>query len=383
MDRRIDIVGAGPAGLVAAINLAGAGYSVTVYEQNPDVGHRFHGDFQGIENWSSEEDAALVMQRLGVKENFICRPCCFVQVFDADLKRTLVESGRPVFYLVRRGPMEGSLDRGLLERAIESGVRVLFNRRVDRLEGGGIVSVGPRAADAIAKGVVFRTDMEDSAAVIFDDRLAPEGYAYLLVHSGRGTLATCMFGEFKRERECFERTVYTFSRLFPSLDIRDEKEFGGYGNFFFGRPLYENGRFYVGEAAGLQDCLWGFGLRYAMVSGYLAARSLIDGAERAPLLYVMSLKREIVDMHRASLANRFLYARLGNRGYAYFIRTLAGGDVIGALRKVYAPSLLKKILFPVASWSFRSRLVDKGCHEEGCTCVWCRCRRKERYDGSN
>ena len=38
MNREIEIVGAGPAGLVAAINLAKAGCNVTVYEEKPDVG---------------------------------------------------------------------------------------------------------------------------------------------------------------------------------------------------------------------------------------------------------------------------------------------------------------------------------------------------------
>ena len=55
MTKEIEIIGAGPAGLVAAINLAKADYKVAVYEEKPDVGHRFHGDFQGLENWSSEE----------------------------------------------------------------------------------------------------------------------------------------------------------------------------------------------------------------------------------------------------------------------------------------------------------------------------------------
>ncbi len=53
---KIDVIGAGPAGLVAAINLAKAGFKVTLHEAAPWVGHRFHGDFQGIENWTTESD---------------------------------------------------------------------------------------------------------------------------------------------------------------------------------------------------------------------------------------------------------------------------------------------------------------------------------------
>ena len=55
--KRVEISGAGPAGLAAAIAVARAGRRPVVFERRPDVGGRFHGDFQGIENWSTEGDA--------------------------------------------------------------------------------------------------------------------------------------------------------------------------------------------------------------------------------------------------------------------------------------------------------------------------------------
>jgi len=372
MNKKIEIVGAGPAGLVAAINLARAGYKVTVYEEKPDVGHRFHGDFQGLENWSSEEDAAVLLERLSIQINYTCQPYSELTVFDANLNKRIIQSQRPLFYLVQRGGWPGCLDYGLMEQATRSGVEIVFNKRVDKLEKGGIIGIGPRAADAIAKGIIFNTTMEDTAAAILDDTLAPKGYSYLLIHKNKATMATCMFKDFKREKECFERTVETFKKVFPKLNITDAKEFGGYGNFFFGKPAFEGGKYYVGEAAGLQDCLWGFGMRYAMTSGYLAAKGIIEDKD-----YITLLKDELIPKQKASLVNRFIFEKLGNRGYTYFIRCVAKGNTIEKIRKQYNPSIFKNIFYPIAGWTYKSRLIDKGCHSEGCTCVWCRCRKEE------
>lgn len=69
----ISIVGAGPAGLACAIVLARADYPVVVHEQHSKVGGRFHGDFQGLENWSSEEDILDELARSGIERSFECR----------------------------------------------------------------------------------------------------------------------------------------------------------------------------------------------------------------------------------------------------------------------------------------------------------------------
>ncbi len=66
----IKILGGGLSGLTAAINLAKAGYKVDVFEKRSDCGKRFHGDLEGIENWSSKVDVMDEFKSMNIKPNF-------------------------------------------------------------------------------------------------------------------------------------------------------------------------------------------------------------------------------------------------------------------------------------------------------------------------
>jgi len=55
----VTIVGAGPASLATAIALVRGGRHVAVCEWHRYIGPRFHGNFQGLENWSDERDESV------------------------------------------------------------------------------------------------------------------------------------------------------------------------------------------------------------------------------------------------------------------------------------------------------------------------------------
>lgn len=375
MEKNIEIAGAGLAGMVAAINLARAGYEVTLYEQHPDVGHRFNGDFQGIENWTSDHDVMGELFEMGIEVNFVAHPCYGGDLYGPNLKKTEIRSNKPFFYIVKRGVEEGSLDQGLKEQAVKAGVNFRFNHKIKKLEGRAIIGTGPKAADFIAVGLLFDTDHEDLVAAIFDNRLAPEAYAYLLIHNGRGTMATCMLDDFRREKELLEKTVETFTGLYP-LNMRNEREFGGFGNFFFSKSAVRNGKLYVGENAGFQDLLWGFGMRYAMISGSLAARSIITGVD-----YDSLWKNELAPKLKTSISNRYLFKNAGNRGFQLFVNHLGCvDDARYFIMRNYNPSPLKRLIYPLARRDFKSRVRDRSCRHENCNCIWCRCGKKETAD---
>lgn len=110
MKEPINVIGAGPAGLTAALVLAKHGIKARVYEMSSDVGHRLNGDFQGLENWSSEKDITELLRDIGIKVNFLCAPYCAGTVYAPEMKPAEIKSERPIFYLVKRGTMPGALD---------------------------------------------------------------------------------------------------------------------------------------------------------------------------------------------------------------------------------------------------------------------------------
>ncbi len=56
-----------------------------------------------------------------------------------------------------------------------------------------------------------QSDCPDGNYIALNNSLAPGGYAYLLIHQGRGTLASCMFSGFKQQAEYVARTAAFFA----------------------------------------------------------------------------------------------------------------------------------------------------------------------------
>ncbi len=346
--KTVNIIGAGPAGLAAAIVLRKQGLPVRVFEKSPDVGHRLKGDFQGLENWSSEKDVTGLLKDIGIDTNFLCVPYHKCTVYAPGMAPVKVDSTRPIFYLVKRGAAPGTLDTGLKEQALSLGVEILFNRRGDTSAGTAIVGTGPERAVGITSGITFNTSQRDMVATIFDDDIAPKGYAYIMVNQGKGTMVTVLYREFKKINKCFEKMLRFFKQNID-IDMKNAKRFGGYGDFLIPDTQVREGKLYVGESGGFQDYLWGFGMRYAILSGCLAAKSLVNGSDYDDLW-----KRELKPMMETSLVNRYLFEKFGHAGYRYIAWRVAGNNPCGFLRKHYNSSLLKQLLLPFAKKSMKA-----------------------------
>jgi len=361
----VEIVGAGPAGLSAALAARADGADVIVHEKRADVGARFHGDFQGLENWTSETDVLAELEQLGIKSDFSHTPVYEIVCFDLQGEANTVRALKPIFYMVRRGSEAGTLDYALKTQALSAGVTIEFNSRHRHVGPGGIVAEGPHRADVIAAGYVFETDMANGCYAAVAERLAPAGYSYLLVNQGRGTVATCLFAHFHDERRFLEETVAFFQRE-VGLRWNKVRRFGGSGNFHRVSNAVIGDRMYVGESAGFQDALFGFGLRYALISGHLAGRADMTSDE-----YERAWPMRLGGLNAASVLNRWFYARLGDRGRKMVLKhVVAGRDPRRLLQHIYVPAWWKSTL---ARW-LPSKALLRGEHlRSGCDCTWCRC----------
>jgi flavin-dependent dehydrogenase len=349
--QNIKILGGGPAGLSAAITLAHAGYPVDVYERRKDAGARFFGDLQGLQNYSEKTDVLESLKAIHIDPSFYHKALPPLQAADGNGKKFDFKFSRPLCYLVKRGIMSDSLDQSLKRQALEMGVNIHFNQKADPLDMN-IIATGTMTKKifAVDKGIRFETSMPDMALAIVDDEAAIKGYSYLLVVDGYGTICTVLFDHFESVEACYQKTLQIIERS-VDLDIRNPIKVGGIGSFSNAGIFESNNQLFAGEAAGLQDLLWGFGIHSAIYSGHLAARSYAEGfnySERAASYFTHRLK--------ASVVIRFLYEKIGSFGYGRLLKYTSGkGDPIDFLYNAHRFTAIHKLIFPFAMMSMRKR----------------------------
>lgn len=367
----VTIAGGGLSGLAASLAVVRSGGQAQVFERRAEIGARFHGDFQGLENWSTDGDVLEELSSLGIEPSFDYTPFRECVFFDPDGRAHECRSLRPLWYLVRRGTDNGTIDQALKGQALAVGVDIRLGQSLEHLPGGGIIAHGPRRVDVIAVGYVFPTDRGDAAFGVLSDDLAPGGYAYLLICRGRATLATCLFDDFHNDRQYLARTVRFFERT-AGITPRGGHRFGGFGNMSADPELRRGHMLLVGEAAGLQDALFGFGMRYALVSGHLAGSAFAAGDLAT---YETACRTRFGSSIAASAVNRYLYRKGGAGGYRRLVERVTGAaDPRTWLRTYYNGRWWMPLMQPLA----RAAQPQRPSHEcrERCDCTYCRCLRE-------
>jgi flavin-dependent dehydrogenase len=339
----VTILGGGIAGLTAAINLKYAGIDVEVHERKAYCGKHTR-DFQFLENWTVEHDALEILYDLNIRPDFYAKPCHTLEILSPSLKRCLKTSSRPFMYLVKRGPQEGSIDRALQSQAVDVGIPVVRNSKLDADEAD-IIATGKQVPSFIATGILFPIHLPDKILVLFDDNLSRRIYSYFVVNNNVGQIVSINPADSREHRSRIEDAVKRFEEIMGFKVTQIKHRFAAPACLYFSDKATTNQQYFIGEAAGFQDCLAGFGMMYAVKSGYLAAKSIADDDD-----YECLWQTELLKPMRVSRTNRLLFEKLSDSGYEklvnllnsrnrFVLKLLGGDDLRDMLHKLYNHSL--------------------------------------------
>ncbi len=364
MSGRIRIAGGGLSGLATAVHLARRGLEVEVFDRHRGGGGRFAGGWQVLENGSVTADALDELRGMGLEPAFATVPATRALFLDGRGGRHEVASEVPYAYFVRRGP-EGSLDSWLRSLALAAGVTL--HEGVAAPADAEVVATGPRQADGVARELVFASDLADTVAVLFDPTVTPTGYAYLFCLGGHGTFGVAQVRGVSGLPRARDLAWRRFREVLGEFAVRDGREHGQFMNFSVPTHLRAaDGRWYVGEAAGVQDFLFGLGNRLALRTAGLAAAGIAGRWDARA--FAASVRRPM----RTTVATRFLYERLGRRAFAAFCRRAARADFRRLLLRLQRPGLAKDAVAWTVMDAWRER---RGCRHAS-VCGWCRERER-------
>lgn len=344
----VRILGAGLSGLSAAINLASNGISVVVLEKRNSVGMQISPNFQVLHSDGKTPEQYLA--GLNLRPSF--RRLELQKAYFSTESRDLDLNLRRKVYFIQRGGVD-SLEQGLYRQAVELGVEFKFNQNAREIETD-VIAHGPRRLDAIAYGEVYECDTFNPKHffMMYDDRYSPRGwYLYAVPYDGKLAVVNCASQPHVSEvKKLFKKAVAEKKLLRDAVGGRKPcGSIGGFGNAFIPKTAFRDGRYYVGEAAGFQDPFRGFGMKYALESGRLAAEAILKKTD-----YDTLWKRQFMPQSKLDYSRRLFMSLFGSRlvDLAYrkvktgqtidFVSGNVGGVLGDALKTVFLNAELAK-----------------------------------------
>lgn len=319
----INILGAGLSGLSAAINLAKGGREVVVFERKANVGEHLKPNYQGLLRTHGDPMGYLNSLNLQPDFNMLRLNKAFICTRKRDLDVTLKE---PIDFVMRGG--NSSLEYGLYHQAESLGVKFRFNQRKDK-SNVDIVATGHYKCDMLAYGCVYE-DLDfprDKFLYMHDDRYSPRGW-YLYVTplpEGRYKIVNCTSQPHVKMTKRLYYKALNERKILRDIvgNSKPIETFGGFGGCDFPKSAVKGKTLYVGEAAGFQDPFRGFGMNYALESGYLAAKAILEGSDY-DRLWKGHFKRRI----KTDLYRRYAMVVFGDRAIEHVFRNIKDGDEV-------------------------------------------------------
>lgn len=314
---KITVAGAGISGITAAINLAKYGFDVRVFEKNASIGST--SAICALRNYDLNTDALEELNACGIN---ISQNGKIKEVVKFSPNQSIEEYSKGViFYVLERGKTEKSLESQLYKQALDSGVEFVFGKSMKEDEAD-IIATGPRRADIFAYGHIYNNlgFEKDRLYIIYNNFYSPMGYTYIISSGEKCLICTVSF-----DKKNFKYIPLNYGFLLKKDELikkavgrkKPVKIVKGFGNYALPRSAEKGGKLYVGEAAGFQDASKGFGIRYSVISGYLAAQSIIDKDD-----YDNLWKAEFLEELKRNLKRRIEINKLSNNDYDYLLRNM-------------------------------------------------------------
>ncbi len=314
-NREALVVGAGPAGLVAAINLARDGFEVTLFEKEPKIG--------GNPEWHPSAHATPLKGPETWEYIGIDCSSCFVDCSercDVYMSEKKLQIGRipQSLWVCERGGRETSLDYHLYKTALAESVKFEFGRNFspeDMKDAPETTILAAGLTPSIYKYLdkpystyagyhAFQDHpVKDYRAAIYFGGLGKEyGYTsaingiwYVLLFS-RGEMPTENLDYFAGMMDRIEGKNIGEWRKFVGATPKEGPEFKRWDRFIL-----------AGTLAGFIETNLGFGITGALISGKIAARAATDpeGAQKEFASFTDGIKARIAQRKKGNVGIGF------------------------------------------------------------------------------
>jgi hypothetical protein len=340
---KIKILGGGIAGLCAAIKLAQWGFKVEVHEKKDSCG-KLTNDFQFLENWTFDRDAIDFLLDVNISTDFYVKPWSACDFYSPSLQKYEGKARRILMYLVKRGSAPDSIDSALLRQAILNNVRVHFKSNMVSQEAD-IIATGCREPSWLANGVKFPLIHQDKSIALLNNDLSAQAYSYFIVNDNTAEIVCVNSIGTEDQGLRLQSTIEVFENLLKLKIPETYERFAAPVDFHFRKPPRSGKSLLVGEAAGFQDYLFGFGMVFAFLSGYLAAKSIKEGKD-----YEQLCANFFGPQLKIGLTNRRFFESLSNKQFENMIKILNSQNII--VRKIRGGDDLYDILHRLYNNSF-------------------------------
>lgn len=308
----VKILGAGLSGLTCAINLARAGCSVEVYERCSKVGGYYKQNPQMLPNWFAKQDVIEELEACGIKIRWLNK-IKQVEICLKSQKVVIYGKDKPVGYTILRGG-DGSFEQDFARQAESLGVKIITN--CDENVQADVIAIGVSKILTVGYGQVFKGSFDpEKLKVVFNPDWCPSvGYCYFFPHS-REVATVKTSKTLKDEGVDVKKNLEEFKKQYLGEKIRQENflyDFGTKRSFSIPKTAKTAGNaLLIGEAAGFQDELFRFGMRYAIISGFLAAESIIKGLD-----YDKLWKKRLMGEFKRTARVRRIFSDFKKKGIA-------------------------------------------------------------------